>query len=131
MFLDASAMVAMMTNETDALALAGRMQKAKNRSTSPIAIWETAINVARILALPIDEATSAVRDFIEVMNIQILAVPPKAGFIAIDAFDRFGKGRHPAGLNFGDCMAYACARYYRQALLFKGEDFPRTDIEPA
>jgi ribonuclease VapC len=60
----------------------------------------------------------------------VIAVPPKAAAGAIDAFDRFGKGRHPAGLNFGDCFAYACARSYRMPLLFKGNDFPLTDIQP-
>jgi ribonuclease VapC len=50
---------------------------------------------------------------------------------AIDAFDRYGKGRHPAGLNYGDCMAYAVARVAGCPLLYKGEDFARTDIRPA
>jgi ribonuclease VapC len=48
--------------------------------------------------------------------------------IAADAFDRFGKGRHPAGLNFGDCIAYALAKSRNLPLLFKGNDFSRTDI---
>lgn len=51
--------------------------------------------------------------------------------IAADAFDRFGKGRHPAGLNFGDCMAYAVAKAHDAPLLFKGNDFSRTDVRPA
>lgn len=131
MFVDASAMVAMMTDEGDALILADRLQKARERTTSPVAVWETAINVSRILAMPVDQATTAVRSFLDAMTIQILPVPPAAGFLAIDAFDRFGKGRHPASLNFGDCMAYACARFYGHPLLFKGDDFPRTDIEAA
>lgn len=48
--------------------------------------------------------------------------------LAADAFDRFGKGRHPAGLNFGDCAAYALAKSLRQPLLFVGDDFSQTDI---
>ncbi|SFL94995.1 type II toxin-antitoxin system VapC family toxin [Methylobacterium pseudosasicola] len=48
--------------------------------------------------------------------------------IAADAFARFGKGRHPAGLNFGDCFAYALARSLNAPLLFKGDDFARTDV---
>ena len=51
--------------------------------------------------------------------------------IARQAFHDFGKGRHPAGLNFGDCFAYALARYMGEPLLFKGDDFRRTDIVPA
>ena len=50
---------------------------------------------------------------------------------AREAFLRFGKGRHPAALNFGDCAAYALAKARRAPLLFKGEDFPKTDIAPA
>lgn len=50
---------------------------------------------------------------------------------ALDAFRRFGKGRHPAGLNFGDCLSYALAQATGEALLFKGDDFSRTDIERA
>jgi ribonuclease VapC len=50
---------------------------------------------------------------------------------ALDAFTRFGKGRHPARLNLGDCFAYALASTLNEPLLFKGEDFGKTDIEPA
>lgn len=58
-------------------------------------------------------------------------VVPETARIALDAFDRYGKGRHPAQLNFGDCFAYACARYLGKPLMFKGADFPQTDIEAA
>jgi len=51
--------------------------------------------------------------------------------LARQAFHDFGKGRHPAGLNFGDCFAYALARYMGEPLLFKGDDFRQTDIVPA
>jgi len=50
---------------------------------------------------------------------------------ALEAFRRFGKGRHPAALNFGDCLSYATARLAGHPLLFVGDDFGRTDIEPA
>lgn len=50
---------------------------------------------------------------------------------ALEAFRRFGKGRHPAGLNFGDCLSYATAKLANHPLLFVGDDFPRTDIEAA
>jgi ribonuclease VapC len=51
--------------------------------------------------------------------------------VALDAFQRFGKGRHPARLNLGDCQGYAVARLAREPLLFVGEDFRQTDIEAA
>jgi ribonuclease VapC len=51
--------------------------------------------------------------------------------LAREAFRRFGKGRHPAGLNFGDCLAYALARHLAEPLLFTGDDFAQTDVEAA
>jgi ribonuclease VapC len=48
--------------------------------------------------------------------------------LALGAFERFGRSRHPADLNFGDCFAYACARAYRAPLLYKGNDFAQTDL---
>jgi ribonuclease VapC len=131
MFIDASAMVAMMTDEDDARSLAARMQSSENRMTSPLAVWETVINVARILGIEIADASDAVQVFLTALSIQLVPIPPTAGFLAIEAFDRYGMKRHPADLSFGDCFAYACARYYRLSLLYKGNAFSRTDIETA
>ena len=64
-------------------------------------------------------------------GILIEPVTVEQGHLARQAFLDFGKGRHPAGLNFGDCFAYALAKATREALLFKGEDFRNTDIVPA
>jgi ribonuclease VapC len=131
MFIDASAMVSMMTGEGDARSLATRMERSLQRVTSPAAMWETAVNVARILNIPIEKATAAVQDFLGLAAIELVGIPPQAAFLALEAFDRYGKGRHPANLNFGDCFAYACARFYGMPLLYKGNDFPQTDIDPA
>ncbi len=128
MFINASARVAMMTDEDDARSLAARMQFAANRITSPTAAWECAVNVARILDISLSAATSAVRDFLVLMEIELVQTPPQAAFLALEAYDRFGKNRHPANLNFGDCFAYACARHYGVPLLYKGNDFTKTDI---
>jgi len=59
---------------------------------------------------------------------QVAAFDGELEALASDAFARFGKGLHPAGLNFGDCMTYAVARKHKASLLFKGSDFARTDI---
>ena len=61
----------------------------------------------------------------------VVSVTPRHAEIAIDAFRRNGKGRHPAALNIGDCFAYALAAAMGQPLLFKGNDFRHTDIRPA
>jgi uncharacterized protein with PIN domain len=61
----------------------------------------------------------------------IVSVTPQQAEIAVDAFRRFGRGRHPAALNIGDCFAYALAVATDHTLLFKGDDFTHTDIRPA
>lgn len=131
MFVDASALTAILTSEQDARELLARMQNSSERLTSPLAIWETTIAVARRLGLEIKDAQLAVEDFLKLAKIDVLAVPPEARDLAIDAYTRYGKGRHPAALNFGDCFAYACARAANAPLLYKGDDFPQTDIETA
>jgi ribonuclease VapC len=56
-------------------------------------------------------------------------IDERVGRLAVECFERYGIGRHLAGLNFGDCLSYACAKAHDAALLFKGEDFAQTDIE--
>jgi ribonuclease VapC len=131
MFIDASALTALLTEEHEARELLARLQQTRTRLTSPLAVWEAAIAVSRLLDLSIDEAAEALESYLALMKFALAAVPPAAGRIALDAFDRYGKGRHPARLNFGGCFAYACARYFGHPLMFKGEDFPQTDIEAA
>ena len=131
MFVDASALTAMLVDERDARELLARMQRHALRITSPLAVWETVLAVARILGLEVKEAEAAVETFLALTGVSVQPVPAEARSTAIDAFARYGKGRHPAALNFGDCFAYACARQAATPLLYKGDDFPQTDIEPA
>ncbi|MBY0566512.1 MAG: type II toxin-antitoxin system VapC family toxin [Hyphomonadaceae bacterium] len=131
MFIDASALTAILTSEQDARELLARMQSSNQRLTSPLAIWETTIAVARRLGLEIKDAHLAVEDFLKLANVEVCAVPAETRDLAIDAYARYGKARHPAALNFGDCFAYACARAAKAPLLYKGDDFPQTDIETA
>ena len=131
MFIDASALTAILAGEPDAASLVARLQQAHQRMTSPLVVWEATIALARILDLPLAKAQRAVRDYLALASIEVVAVPPRAADGAIEAFDRYGKGRHPAGLNFGDCFAYACAQAYGMPLLFKSDDFPLTDIPAA
>lgn len=131
MFIDASALTAMLTNEDDARELLARLQRDRSRLTSPLAIWETAVAVARVLDLELDVATAAVEEFLEIMEIETVDVPATTARVALAAYARYGKGRHEARLNFGDCFAYACARNLGEPLMFKGSDFTHTDIEAA
>lgn len=72
-----------------------------------------------------------VGDFIDGLHLEHVPVSTEQMTLAIDALLRFGKGRHPAKLNFGDCFPYALAKSRNLPLLFKGDDFARTDIVPA
>jgi ribonuclease VapC len=69
--------------------------------------------------------------YLAAANVDIMPIGAREQALAIEAFDRFGKGRHPAALNMGDCFAYACARTLGLPLLYKGDDFGRTDIPAA
>jgi len=131
MFIDNSILLAMMTDEGEARAFANRMQPATARMTSPLAAAHAAIKISTILGLSPTEAGEAVRSFLQLMNIQLLAVPPRAAFLAAEAYEHYGQGDHAARLSLDDCMTYACARYYRQPLLSKSDRFNQTDIEMA
>lgn len=131
MFVDASALTAGMLREPGSDHLLLQLRSATRRSTSPIAVWETAVAIARVLKLNTSVARAKVHDYLIGLDVDILPITAEIGNLALEAFDRFGKGRHPAKLNMGDCFAYACARHYRQPLLYKGDDFALTDINPA
>lgn len=129
MFVDASALTAILTDERDARDLLARLEGEEKRLTSPLAIWETAIAVARILKMELSDAEHEVEAFLKGAAITVVPIAPETAPIAIAAYARYGKKRHRAGLNFGDCFAYACARRERVKLLCKGDDFAHTDIE--
>ena len=74
------------------------------------------------------KVTALVGEYSPGSEIEVIGIGPAEGDLALDAFERYGKGRHPARLNMGDCFAYACARTHGVPLLFKGDDFSHTDI---
>ncbi len=132
MFVDASAIVAVLTREPEADVLADMLESAPSPITSPIAIFESALGICRKRRASVEEAAEDVREFLEIARVRAVSVTEKEAETALAAFSRYGKGRgHPAQLNLGDCFAYAMAKNHRTALLFKGEDFDKTDIPPA
>jgi ribonuclease VapC len=131
MFVDASAIVAIIAAENDAAALATTLETAQRRYTSAIAIYEATLGVVRIRNGPITAARALVGDFVKRLQIETVPITDETARGALDAFERFGRGRHPARLNMGDCFAYACARGLDGPLLFRGDDFSRTDIAVA
>lgn len=131
MFVDASAIVAMMTNESDAASLSARLMGTTARTTSAMALWEASVAYSRIFKVEPTAALREVEAYLQPFDVKVLAIEPAIATIAVEAYQRFGKGRHPAGLNFGDCFAYACAQHLSMPLLYKGDDFPQTDIAAA
>jgi ribonuclease VapC len=127
-FLDASAIIAIIAMEDDGPSLAGRLGRASHACTSAIAIFEAAAGLARIANAPVPDALALVERFLSETNATIAIIDRQTAALAVEALARFGKGYHPAGLNMGDCFAYACARQGDEPLLCKGNDFPRTDI---
>ena len=130
-FLDASAMVAMIAKEPEARIYAGRIEWETERLTSALAVWEAVRAVARVRGVDFAEARMLVADFVRDAAIRLVEIDAAAGEIALDAHERYGKGRHRAELNMGDCFAYACTSRHRAAILFKGDDFIHTDLPDA
>jgi len=132
MFVDASAIVAILTREPEADTLADALQSASSPVTSPIAVFEAVLGICRKRLLSVEQAEEHVREFLEVASIEVIPVTAKEAETALVAFARYGKGRgHPAQLNLGDCFAYAVARNHRKSLLFKGHDFDNTGVRSA
>ena len=131
MFLDASAMVAILVREEDGAALQARLAAAAPAYTSAIAIYETAMGIARIRNTSVLDAERIVRRFLAAAQAEVVPITDEIGSAALHVFERFGRGRHPARLNMGDCFAYASARILGVRLLFKGGDFALTDIPAA
>ena len=128
MFVDASAIVAILVEESDAASLTKRLEQAVAPCTSPIAIYEAVAGVARVRTVEIRTAETILDRFLEQARVRVVPITAEIGRRALLAFERYGRGRHPAALNMGDCFAYACARVLDMPLLFKGDDFPLTDI---
>lgn len=127
-FIDASAIVAIVADEEDGKLFAERVATDGDRMTSAIAMWEAAIAVARRSRTSIEDAAGTVRRYVDGSSFSIVDIGEREYALAVDAFARFGKGVGPAGLNMGDCFAYACAKAHDARLLYKGDDFARTDL---
>jgi len=128
MILDSSAIVAVLRAEEDASDYAQAIASASKCRVSAVSYVESAV-VIDSSRDPV--ASRRFDDFFRASRIMIEATTPSQAEIARQAYRDFGKGRHKAGLNFGDCFAYALAKEAGESLLFKGDDFRHTDVEPA
>lgn len=128
MIVDTSALLAILLREPEAEEFARAIERADVVRLSVAGYLEAALFVDRHG----DEVRRAQFDtFLAEFSIRLEPVTAEQGRMAREAFRAFGKGRHPAGLNYGDCFAYALAKALREPLLFKGNDFSQTDVEAA
>lgn len=132
MFLDASAIVAILTREAGFGLLIERMETAPHLSTSGLSVLEAVLALHRIDKVPIPVAHEVVAAFLRQAAVALVPLAEPETREAISAYARYGKGQgHPAQLNLGNCFSYACARTQSVPLLFVGNDFSRTDIPSA
>jgi ribonuclease VapC len=130
-FIDASALISIVAREPDALELAAKLDADQARLCSAMSLWETATGLCRSYMFSVESAQNRVQAVRQRLGLQLVPIGEPEHDLALQAYAQFGKGRHPAALNMGDCFAYACAKAHRAALLFKGDDFTKTDIRPA
>jgi len=127
MIVDTSVIIAILQNEPDSEGLAAALDRAPICRVSAVTWVEAAVvtdgNRNPVLSRRFD-------DLLRNARIRVETVTQKQAETARQAYRDFGKGRHKAGLNFGDCFAYALAKEMDEPLLFKGNDFRHTDIEP-
>jgi ribonuclease VapC len=129
MFVDASVLVSILTEEPEAAPLTARLESLADPITSPIAVFETIASVARKGRLSPQVTARDVWAFLADAGIRTMSVEAATVDAAVAAHARYGKGSgHPAGLNLGDCLAYAMAKQHGVPLLYKGNDFSLTDL---
>jgi ribonuclease VapC len=132
-FVDASAVVSIIADEPDRQELHKKLKTYKQRHLSGMVIYESVLALQRMSGATHDQMLELVHGFQHSYAFvgEPVAITQRISELAISAFDKYGKGRHPARLNMGDCFSYACARELKAKLLFKGNDFGQTDIEIA
>jgi ribonuclease VapC len=128
MVIDTSALVAILLGEPDAEQFARALADAPVRLLSAVSRVELSFVVEGRKG---ETGRADVELLLRDGGFDIVSVTPQQAEIAVDAFRRFGRGRHRAQLNIGDCFAYALATATGQTLLFKGDGFIHTDIRPA
>ncbi len=128
MILDSSAIVSVLREELGSERVAARMSSASTLAVGAPTLVET--TMALFSKLGRDPRPQLTR-FLREMQVEIIPFTDEHYEVAVDAFERFGKGRHPAALNFGDCLTYAVARLSGYPLLFTGDDFAKTDLTAA
>jgi ribonuclease VapC len=128
MVIDSSAILAILQNEPERHSFNQAIAAAQQRSLSAASLVELSIVMEARWG---PEGQADLDLFLSTAEIAIISLDRHQAELARVAFQRFGKGRHRAGLNLGDCFSYALAQWLDQPLLFKGDDFSHTDLQPA
>jgi ribonuclease VapC len=127
--VDSSAMIAVLFGEPDARFYAGALtDQVGDLHVSAVSVVETAMVVESRLGAA---SAADLQTLISRLSMQVEPVTPAQADLALRAWRRFGKGRHPARLNLGDCFSYALAISLGARLLYKGDDFSQTDVSAA
>ena len=128
MTLDSSALVAILFGEPGYLDLVDRILDAPSvRAAAPTLVETSLVLAGRRKKAGASEVAALVKE----LGVTVVPFGEREWHVAVAAFMRFGRGRHAAALNFGDCLSYAAASVARDKLLFVGDDFAATDVEPA
>ena len=127
MILDSSAVVAVVLSEPGSGELLARMKAADTLGIGAPTLAETLVVLARRLD---GDPTRRLRELLLELDVEVIPFGEEHSRAALRAYLRFGKGRHPAALNFGDCLTYAAASIANKRLLFAGNDFSKTDLVP-
>lgn len=128
-FVDASAIVAIIHGEPEADGFADAIEEHNDRCYCAVGAWEAAHALARLRGVSLREATDAIDSFVHEAGLRLVPIDEPERHEAIRAAARYGKvSRHAARLNMGDCFAYACAKTNDARLLYKGSDFAKTDL---
>lgn len=125
MILDTSALMAIFFNEPERATFLLKIQSDSRRLLSAGSLLEANIVLTRTSGT---QGPGTLNTFVQRFSIEVVAFDRAQTDLAREAFRQFGKGRHPAGLNFGDCFSYALAKQTGEPLLFKGDDFTQTDL---
>jgi ribonuclease VapC len=124
--LDSSAVIAVLLRQTGHEALLDRLEVAQSAVIGTPTLMETGIVLVARLGIA---GKSLLARFLDEAGMTVVPFTSDHWPIAVDAYIRYGKGRHPAALNFGDCLTYAVCRQADQPLLCVGDDFRRTDLD--
>lgn len=128
MIVDASAIIGILLRDPGWRDLVAKLAAADSPAVGAPTLAETGLVLASKLG---ERAPGLLARFLHEVDLSVIPFGERHWPVAVDAYARFGKGRHPASLNFGDCLTYAVARVAGRPLLFIGGDFSKTDLPAA